>query len=317
MQRFRYFVTGMVALLLSAILLPAHAQTDNDAIMMNKQQWCTGVTYDHAQWNTYWEGTYKRTNANIGTLTTQSVMVMSNYGITDRLNVMVGLPYISTNASSGTLHGMKGFQDLSLFVKWKPFSFDWGRAGRLSLLGIVGFSTPTNNYVIDFLPMSIGMGSTNILWRAMAYYRIGSFFIRGSGTYIWRSNVSLDRTSYYTTQLYNTNQVQMPDQLTWNGSIGIYKKYLVAEIMADNLTTLGGFDMRKNDMPFVSNRMNATSVGAHIKYTFPFDTHISVVGGSNYVVAGRNVGQALDFSIGGFYALYLKRHATAYQFPSN
>ena len=38
------------------------AQTDNDAIMMNKTQWCTGATYMNSQWKNYWEGTLKRNN---------------------------------------------------------------------------------------------------------------------------------------------------------------------------------------------------------------------------------------------------------------
>jgi hypothetical protein len=308
MHRLRYLVSGMITLLLTAIIFKVQAQTDNDAIMMNKHQWCNGATYDHAQWNSYWEGTFKRTNANIGTLTTQSVMFMSNYGITDKLNVLAGVPYIWTDASAGTLHGLHGFQDLSVYLKWKPLTFGLGK-GTLSLFAILGFSTPTNNYDISLLPLSIGLGSTNVIYRGMAYYRRGIFFIRASGTYIWRSNVTLDQSSYYTTQEYNTNQVEMPNQTAFNGSVGIYKKYLIAEVMVDNLTTLGGFDMRKNDMPFVSNKMNYTSLGAHIKYTFPFDPHISVVGGGNYVLAGRNVGQTLDFSFGAYYALYVKGHA--------
>jgi len=101
----------------------------------------------------------------------------------------------------------------------------------------------------------------------------------------------------------------MPDMTTFNGSIGIYKKYLIAEAMVDNMTTLGGFDMRKNDMPFPSNRMNSTSVGVHAKYTFPFYSNVSVVAGGDYVLTGRNEGQATTFSIGAFYAFYVKHHS--------
>jgi len=298
-------------LLLVLVTSAAVAQTPDDAIMMNKYQWCNGATYEHDQWKDYWEGTFKRDNQNIGTLTTQSVMAMSNYGITDNLNVMASVPYIWTSASAGTLHGMKGFQDVSVFVKWRPFTFNLGK-GKLSLFGLVGLTTPTNNYEIDYLPMSIGLGSTNLTWRAMAYYKQGIFFARFSGAYIWRSNVYLERTAYYTDQLNNTNEVFMPDQLTFNASLGIYKKYLIAELMVDNLTTLGGDDIRKDDMPFVANEMNSTSAGVHVKYTFPFDTHISANGGANYVLTGRNVGQTLGLYIGAYYAFYVKGPSKLY-----
>lgn len=298
----------------------AQAQTDNDAIMMNKYQWCNGATYMHSQWSNYWEGTLKRNNANIGTVTTQSVMGMTNYGITNKLNIMAGLPYVWTHASAGTLHGMKGFQDISLFLKWEPLTFKIG-SGKLSFFAIGGFSTPASNYIASYLPLSIGLGSTNLTGRIMAYYKTGMFFIRASGSYVWRSNIKIDQPSYYTTELHNTNEVQMPDLATFNGSIGIYKKYLIAEVMIDNMTTLGGFDIRRNDMPFPSNRMNSTSAGVHAKYTFPFDTHLSVVGGGDYVLngveisngnqilRGRNVGQATTFSVGAFYAFYVKHNS--------
>ena len=296
------------AILTMMAYMQAKAQTDNDAIMMNKYQWCSGATYMHSQWNNYWEGTFKRNNANIGTITTQSVMGMTNYGITDKLNVMAGLPYVWTHASAGTLHGMKGFQDVSLFLKWKPFTFNVGH-GKLSFFAIAGFSTPTTNYIADFLPLSIGLHSTNLTGRIMAYYKSGIFFLRASGSYVWRSNIKIDQSSYYTTEEHNTNQVQMPDLATFNGSIGIYKKNLIAEAMVDNMTTLGGFDMRKNDMPFPSNKMNSTSAGIHAKYTFPFYPNVSIVAGGDYVLTGRNVGQATNLNIGCFYAFYVKRNS--------
>ncbi|HLX93366.1 MAG TPA: hypothetical protein VKR32_16895 [Puia sp.] len=288
-------------------LTKVEAQTDNDAIMMNKYQWCSGITYMHEQWNNYWEGTYKRTNGNIGTLTTQSFMPMSNYGITDNLNIMAGLPYVSTHASAGTLHEMKGFQDVSIFLKWRPVSFNFG-SGKLSLFAIGGFSTPTTNYEPDYLPLSIGLGTTNLIGRGMANYKRGIFFARASATYVWRSNVKIDEVSYYTTELYNTNEVQMPNLFQFNGSLGVYTKYFIGEAMFDNMTTLGGFDIRKNDMPFPSNRMNSNSLSVHAKYTLPFFTHISLVAGGDHILSGRNVGQSTGFNAGAFYAFYIKKN---------
>ena len=311
MKTFQHISTGICLFILLLCFDTTRAQTASDAIMMNKYQWCSGVDYTYSQWNEYWEGTYKRSNANIGTVTTQAVSVMSNYGITDKLNVMAGVPYIWTHASAGTLHGMEGLQDLSLYLKWKPLTFPVAN-GKLSFFAIGGLSTPVSNYVIDFLPMSIGLGSTTVSGRLMAYYRKGIFFVRASGAYVWRSNVTLDRTAYYTTSLHNTNEVEMPDVALFNGAIGIYKKYLIAEAMVDNQTTLGGFDMRKNDMPFPSNKMDQTSVGVHVKYTLPFYTHVSANLGSSYVVAGRNVGQATTLNVGVFYAFYVKSRSRGF-----
>ena len=38
----------------------AQAQTDYDAIMMKKKQWCNGVSYMYSGWDHYWEGKLKR-----------------------------------------------------------------------------------------------------------------------------------------------------------------------------------------------------------------------------------------------------------------
>ena len=33
------------------------AQTEQDAIMMNKNQFCNGFIYTYSSWENYWEGT--------------------------------------------------------------------------------------------------------------------------------------------------------------------------------------------------------------------------------------------------------------------
>jgi hypothetical protein len=309
---------AMLALMIACCYQQVQAQTSNDAIMMNKGQFCNGITYSYSQWTDYWEGELKRNNQNMGMVTTQSLMYMPNYGITNNLNVMAAVPYVWTHASGGTMHGMSGFQDLSLDVKWKPLTTRVG-PGKFSLFLVGGFSTPLSNYSVDFLPMSIGLGTTNLMGRVIINYGLGIFFFRASGAYVWRSNTKLDRTSYYTTSLHLTNEVQMPDVANFNGSLGIHKKYLIAEAMLDYMKTLGGFDIRRNDNPFPSNKMNSLDVAVHVKYTLPFFTHVSLDGIGSYVVAGRNVGQATSFMIGAFYVfdLFKKGNVLPQPIPSN
>lgn len=293
-----------------ALLAPGigRAQTDMDAIMMNRQQLCNGFVYNHASWDHYWEGVRKRTNENLGTVSTQSIMYMGAYGITDKLNVLAGLPYVWTKASAGTLKGINGIQDLSLFVKWKAVSKTFG-SNKVSLFAIGGFSTPLSDYVVDFLPMSIGLGSTNLTARAMADFQRGKVNVTASAAYIRRSNVTIDRDAYFDTELRQTNEVKMPDAAQYQLRAGYRGKYLLAEATVTNWTTLGGFDITRNNMPFPSNRMNATMVGAALKYTIPKHEGISVVGGFNQTVAGRNMGQSTAFSAGVFYAFYIGKKA--------
>src|SRR5688572_8397400 len=216
----------------------ASAQTDIDAIMMEKNAFCVGPMYAYSSWKNYWEGTLKRENENIGKVTTQMFGVMGNYGISRKLNALFNVPYVKTEASAGTLHGMDGFQDLSLFLKWRPFQKKLGD-GKLSLFGIAGFSIPLSDYVADFLPLSIGLQSKTASARVMADYQRGNLFATGSATYVFRNNVKIDRDAYYTTQMHYTNEVEMPDAANFNLRAGFRNHRWIAEAIMNNWTTLG------------------------------------------------------------------------------
>lgn len=288
-------------LLFASFHLVAHAQTDLDAIMMGKYNLCVGPTYSHSSWKNYWEGTYKRDNQNLGTVTANMYSIMGVYGISDRLNVLFGLPYITTKASAGTLHDSKGFQDLSLWVKWMPIEKKLGKNSVFSLYGLGGFSTPINNYQADYLPLTLGSHSTNLSARLMADYQHRAFFLTASGTYTYRNNITIDRTSYYTTEMHITNEVEMPDIASFNVRTGYRSFRLIAEAFFQQNKTLGGFDIRRNDMPFPSNRMNASIAGVHFKYVPKKIPALSFEAGGSYVFKGRNVGQATEYNASVFY----------------
>lgn len=280
------------------------AQTDLDAIMMNKKQFCQGLTYDYSSWDHYWEGTFKRDNENLGTVSTQAIMYMPNYGITNNLNVMASVPYVWTKATQGTLHGINGLQDLSVFVKWRPLMFSSGK-NKFSVFAIGGFATPLSNYIVDYLPLSIGLGSTNLSARGMIDYRRDHFTVTGSATYTWRSNVKIDQSDYYDTELHQTNEIEMPNVTMYQLRTGYRGKYLIAEAVLTKTNTLGGYDIPKNGSQLYPNlKMNSTVVGGSVKYTLKKLTNVAFTGGINYVVAGRNVGQSTAFNVGAYYAFY-------------
>ena len=273
------------------------AQTADDAIMMNKKQWCNGATYMYSSWDKYWEGTLKRSNLNLGTVSTQSVMLMTNYGITDNLNVILTPSYVWTKASAGTLSGEKGFQDIAVDVKYRFLHLIKG-ANKISLFAVGSVSTPLSHYENDFQPMSIGMGSTNVSARLTGDYHRSWFFATLSYAFVFRNNVKLDRNSYYTTQLHLTNEVEMPNQSMANFNVGYRLHGLIAQAVVMHMQTLGGFDIRRNDMPFVSNRMNMTTVGPHVKYFLPFVKGLQVLGGADFAFDGKDIGLAKSANTG-------------------
>lgn len=282
----------------------ARAQTDVDAIMIPKKYFCAGAMYGNSSWTNYWEGTLKRNNDNIGRLSTNIYMFMANYGISNKLNALVSVPYITTHASAGTLAGQRGFQDITGTLKYMPVESRVGN-GTLSIYAIGSYVLPLTNYVADFMPMSIGLHCRSFQLRAMADYQYRNLFFTGSGQYVNRNNITIDRNSYYTTTLIYSNQVALPNATVLNFRAGYRSASLIAEAILENSTSNGGFDIRRNDMPFPGNRMNATAAGVNFKYSF--GSGLELTAGSSYVLAGRNVGQSTLVRGGAFYLFDLNR----------
>src|SRR5690606_29374828 len=136
------------------------------------------------------------------------------------------VPYVRTKASAGTLHGLDGIQDLSLFLKYRAFQQKMGD-GKLSVFAIGGVSVPFTDYPADFLPLSIGMQSKTASARLMVDYQQGNLFATASGTYTFRDDIEIDRTSYYTTEMHNTNKVKMYDMTNVNVRAGFRNQRLI------------------------------------------------------------------------------------------
>lgn len=291
MRRFHILQKILGGWLLCLIAFTSSAQTDIDGLMMEKNAFCVGPMYSYSSWKEYWEGTLKRENLNLGRVSTRMYSVMGNYGITRKLNALFNVSYVKTKTSAGTMAGLDGLQDLSLFLKWRAYQKKMGD-GRLSLFAIGGVSAPLTNYAADYLPLSLGLKSKTASARLMADYEWGKWFATVSGTYTLRSNIEIDRTAYYTTEMHYTNKVEMPDVAGFNFRVGYRTYRLFAEAILTNMTTLGGFDITRNNMPFPSNRMNATMTGVNIKYTLGAHPQLSFVAGGMHTIAGRNVGKS-------------------------
>lgn len=284
-----------------------NAQTEIDGIMMSKNNFCLGSIYQYSSWDQYWEGSLKRENLNLGTVSTKSIGLMGNYGISDKLNAIFSVPYVETNASAGTMKGQKGIQDLSLTLKYMPLEKTVGQS-IYSCYALGSFSTPLSDYPADYLPLSLGLHSTTASLRLMGDYQRGNFFTTISGAYVKRASITIDRNAYLTDEMNYTNEVDMPDAISVNFRAGYRSNRLIAEFIIDNwVTQSGGFDITKNNMPFPSNTMNALKYGLNTKYTFRKIPELSLVSGYNYVVEGRNVGKSNTFYGGLFYVINFKK----------
>ena len=278
-----------------AFLLPffMQAQTLSDGIYMPKNNFCGGVMVAQDQLDSYWEGTTKRQNANMGTMTMKSVGVMANYGISDKLNIIASLPYVHTQASAGTMSGMSGIQDLTVGLKYKVL-----KVSDLYANIIVGGSIPTSDYVAAY-PFAIGNQSKTLFGRAMMHYlNANGLTATAQGTYTLRSNITIDATNYYTDKNIFSSEVAMSDVANVSFRAGYYSHRIEAEAYIEHNAALGGFDIRRNDMMFPSNKMIATRVGITAFYRIKPLHDLQVVANYAYTLNGRNVGQATSVALG-------------------
>jgi hypothetical protein len=299
----------LTALVLSALVLVlptlVHAQTVDDGIMIEGKTLFTGYLFTYDRWDEYWEGALKRDNGNIGTLTTQTSAWYVNYGVTDRLNVIGSLPHVQTHASQGTLRDMQGLQDFTVAAKYQLFAAS-SPIGLIRTFAVGAAGLPMTDYTPDFYPLSIGSNSRRVSARfTMNVQTKPGWYVNVSPAYTWRGNVTLDRPYYFTDgQLFLTSDVDMPNVFDYVLSGGYLRRGLMANVLFSQQRTLGGGDVRRQDMPFVSNRMNVDRVGGMVMWSLPKKLRfLSVQGTYIHTVRGRNVGQASTITGGVMYTL--------------
>lgn len=296
----KYLHINALFLLTLLSCIAAKAQTPTDAIMMTKGEICIAAIYSHDSWDEYWEGSLFRSNGNVGTLTRQSITPMATLGIGNSFNVIAAIPWVKTESSGGYIKGVSGIQDGGLWVKGEALDSEVG-PGYLSLLGTAGLTVPLSNYSEDYGPYSLGLGCLDFSLTGILQYKLDmGLYLRGHSSYHLRGNSIIERDYYYDTHSVYSDEVNMPDAVTWGATMGIwlFDNSLKVEANYNGLNTLDGFDIRRQDSSFPSNKMIATGFGGGFQYYLPGLQGFSVIGSMNQVLTGRNVGKSTIYSGG-------------------
>jgi hypothetical protein len=290
--------------------LTLSAQTPTDGLMMPQGQLCILGQYANGSWENYWQGETKRSNSNLGTLTTQSALLMGNYGITDKLNVMLGLPYIWTSSDVSYITGQKGLQDLAVWVKYQILE-KRALGGAFKIQATGGLSTPVSNYTADLLPFSIGLQSKTASFRGVLNYTADfGLYVTAQAGHTWRSAINVDRNSYlFDNQLIYSDEMPVPNVFDYSARIGFIKPRYQAEVWYDAFTGLSGDDIRYNEAPQATNKMAAGQVGIFGKYFIT--KRFAVLASVSQVLQGRNVGESLTWAAGATYFLDINKKEVA------
>ncbi len=291
-------------LVLLGIAAPARAQRIDDGIMMTARSLQAGYFYSRDDWTEYWEGTLKRDNGNLGEVTTQTHAVAVAYGVTNRVSIFGSVPWVRTDASQGVLQGQRGLQDITLGGKWAFIERSSPRLGQLRAILALSGSFPASDYTPDFAPLSIGTQSQRLTPRLTLNYQTETgVYLNGTVAYTRRADVTLDRPYYFTdNQFFLTSQVTMPDVFESTVSVGYLKHDLNAYLGYTQHTTEGGGDIRRQDMPFVSNRVNYSQISAMAMYPIPRINAVAFQFAAARILDGRNVGQSTTLTFGFLYS---------------
>ncbi|MCW5909939.1 MAG: transporter [Cyclobacteriaceae bacterium] len=279
------------------------SQTFSDAIMMNKKEICFAFMYDQGTWDQYWEGATLITNENIGTFTRATYMPMIAYGITGKLNVLLSIPYVSTKSTGGQLAGVQGLQDVNVAVKYEAFKKDFGKH-RVSALAVAQFGTPMTNYLSDYMPYSLGLGTQEVTGRVIGQYEFNKkIYVRASAAYVWRGQTEAERPYYYANGSYYTTFMDVPSAVNYQAILGGWalKHNLRLEASYNILNCVDGDDIRRWNMPQPTNKMEVTQAGFFAQYYFKSIEPLkgfSLMASYNQVLEGRNMGKTTGFGGG-------------------
>jgi hypothetical protein len=302
-------ISSISFLLFLLWVMSAHTQTPTDGLFMEKNEICIAVMGSHDTWDHYWEGRLLRDNQNIGILTRNTLMPMAAYGISSKINLLVGLPYVSTSPSGGQMTGVSGWQDLSIFLKFKPYS---SHNDRWTLLSFVtaGFSTPASGYLSDYQPFSLGLGTQEYSLRAIVKTEyLEKYYFRGSAAFLHRTTTEAERDYYYTTKGIYTSTMDVPDATNFELALGLwmFNRAIQLEGAYVAQTSLSGDDIRRQNQAQPTNKMDWTSVNGRLRYFTPFFEGFSLMANYGQVLTGRNVGQSTVISGGITYQFPLKK----------
>lgn len=265
-----------------------------DGFMQKKGNLISALSYSYEQYNTYYVGGTATENPNLGTISTNSLSLYMVGGITDYLNIVVNLPYVSTKPSEGYWSPQSDIQDLSVFLRGRLINKNLGDVGRFSVMLAAGYSTPLSDYIPD-APIAIGHQASRSELRLIVQHQFPvGVFVMAQGGYIRNNNVTIDR-GY---------EVSVPDATDFTLRVGGNIKDIYVDGWLSNQNAKSGNNIGPG-VPFPTNAISFLRSGFNLYYGIPKVSNLGVSVGMAFTLAGENVGKSTRFSTGIVYTLAL------------
>ena len=297
-MRFFYITTSISLGGFLFLAGPSSAQSLASGFMSGKGHGSVAVSATTESYEKFFQGpdkvdgvpVFKRVQIN-------SLSIYANYGLTDRIEAAVTLPYIRArgNADAAMLAALgstatnvqSNLQDISGLLKFKVLSRELS-VGIIDLLGAITASTPVGDYKSDkgvAYILAIGNRATKVSAIGIVHLKTASgVFATGQAGYSLRSGnvpnafLSEAKLGYAGRQIYLEG----------------FASFQVSDAVG---TDIGGPGF---DGDFTATRVNFARVG--VSAFLPIAKGFGVTAGVSQYVTGRNVGQSTAFSAGVAYS---------------
>ncbi len=203
-----------------------------------------------------------------------SVNLFAAYGVTDWLDVVASLPYISNDGKES------GLQDASLFLRLKVAEISVNDVKARFMLG-AGYQLPLTDYETESA-FAIGQQGESKEIRGIVQLEKGHYFMMLKVGYSFRNN-------------------PVTDALPLVAKVGIAKEKYYADLFVDYLEADGGTNYipgtpLSRQPPFQELGVSYLRIGGN--YYRPLAPAIGGVVGAAYTLDGRNIGKTFRVSAG-------------------
>lgn len=201
------------------------------------------------------------------------------YGITNKLDVQLNIPYINMNKGNET-----DFQDGSLYLKYNLLKKD-NKYGNFNLLGAVGFYSPLSNYQTQG-GSAIGQLNTAFDGRLILQQNFNSgLFVGIQGGYFVKSKPTPNAYSVALRAGYASSKIYFDAWFEYQSALGGTDYRGTGDLTPTAAT--GGF----KGLGF-----SYTKVGGTVFY--PLNNYLGVYAGGAYTLNGRNIVKGTRISAG-------------------
>ncbi|MFC4261851.1 hypothetical protein ACFOWM_03090 [Ferruginibacter yonginensis] len=277
-----------IALAIAVLSVPAlvKAQSPVNGFMQGKGKGNVVVSYSSESYDKVFLVPTKVDGVPVfNKVTTTSVNVYGTYGISNKVDLQLSVPYIKSKgeaseqvlANLGYTNEMKGLQDISLYAKYNPYNFKIGKGNNIALLGSIGFQAPIGDYKVDQGLQSIiaiGNRATQLNTFIAAHFKgKNGTFLTGTLGYSIRGN---DVPSAFISEL----------------KAGYANKHFYVDVFAASQLSSKGVDIVnegfKGAFPLTKVNYNRIGINAYV----PVVKGFGITGGFSAYVDGRNLGEA-------------------------